>query len=428
MNTAAFIPIKTLLTRFTAPALLAMVAVAPLARAQQFLPATTYPIGRSPQKIAVGDFNQDGIKDLAIGDTAPDGVTGTISILFGKKDGSFRTGGSFLSGGGEPDGIVVRDFNHDGHLDLAVANYGGGTDNPSLAILLGVGDGTFGAPDIYKTEKLSQYSRGLASGLAAGDFNHDGNLDLAVTENSTGVTIYLGKGNGKFKKETTYAAEVAPKSIIARDFNRDGKLDLAVTNENSDTVSILLGNGDGTFALPVSYPAGAGPAGMRSRDLNGDGILDIVVANAAGPDGGASGTTVTVLLGVGDGTFQAPVSYPAGDEPFDVAVADFNGDGILDLAVADVAATSDETGTTVSLLLGNGDGTFGAPTPYTAGAGPVSIVARKLNRDSCPDLAVANFFGNSASVLLNSSTDCKKKPATKSQVNDPEDDDESSLN
>ena len=376
---------------------LAIAASAPMAWAQQFRPPMDYPVGTDPQVVTAGDFNGDGIQDLAVGDTVgTDYTKGEIRILLGNGNGTFRAGQSLSSGGGEPNSIVVRDFNHDGHMDLAVANYGGSNSTgASLAILFGVGDGSFRAPVVYPTNQV-RFGSALANGVAAGDFNGDGEFDLVVAENATGVTVYLGETGGRFRKAGTYKAGLTPTTVVARDLNRDGKLDLAVSDENGNEVEVLLGNGDGSFQPSRSFPAGPGPAGMKCRDLNGDGILDLVVANA----GASLGTTVTVLLGVGDGTFREPVSYPAGYEPFDVAVADCNGDGKLDLAVADVDV-SYPTATVVSVLLGNGDGTFGAATQYMAGAGPVSLVAAALNRDRCTDLAVANSNGNSVSVLLN---------------------------
>ena len=125
----------------------------------------------------------------------------------------------------------------------------------------------------------------------------------------------------------------------------------------------------------------------------------MVVANAAS----SFGTTVSVLLGKGDGTFQAPQSYPAGAEPFSVAVADFNGDGQLDLIVADADVGN---GNTVSLLLGNGDGRFQAPVEYAVGTGPVFVAVGNLNRHGAPDVAVANADSNNVSVLLNVGSPC----------------------
>ncbi len=132
------------------------------------------------------------------------------------------------------------------------------------------------------------------------------------------------------------------------DFNGDGKADLAVANKGTNQVSILLGNGNGTFQAPVTYATGTDPEYMVVADFNGDGKADLATANT-------TGNTVSVLLGNGDGTFQAASGMTAGGAPSAIAAADMNGDGIADLIV------SNSSGNTVSIFLGKGDGTFGMP-------------------------------------------------------------------
>jgi hypothetical protein len=162
-----------------------------------------------------------------------------------------------------------------------------------------------------------------------------------------------------------------------------------VANEvSSGTVSVLLGNGDGTFQAARSFAAGSGPASVAVGDFNGDGHLDVAVANEV------SSGTVSVLLGNGDGTFQAARGFAAGIYPASVAVGDFNGDGLPDLAVTGGGA--------VRVLLGNGDGSFlTSPLSYIAGSGPVSVAVGDLNGDGLADLAVANSGSNNVSILLN---------------------------
>jgi hypothetical protein len=171
------------------------------------------------------------------------------------------------------------------------------------------------------------------------------------------------------------------------DFNGDGKLDLAVTNVLFSSVSVLLGNGDGTFGAATNYGAGFTPLSVAVGDFNGDGKLDLAVANA-------SDNTVSVLLGNGTGGFGAAINYAVASGPRSVEVGDFNGDGKLDLVVANRDSNS------VSVLLGNGDGTFGAATNYTVGADPVSVAVGDFNGDGALDLAVPNAFSNNVSVLL----------------------------
>ncbi len=184
-----------------------------------------------------------------------------------------------------------------------------------------------------------------------------------------------------------YDAGSGPDSVAVGDFNGDGKPDLAVANYGDGTVSVLLGNGDGTFQAAVSYGAGSGPASVAVGDFNGDGKADLVVANST--DG-----TVSVLLGNGDGTFQAAVNYGAGSGPASVAVGDFNGDGKADLVVGNC------NDGVVSVLLGNGDGTFQAAVSYGTGSGPASVAVGDFNGDGKADLAVATYTDGTVSVLL----------------------------
>ena len=358
----------------------------------QFFPAVTYPVGGNPFAVAVGDFNGDSIPDLAVANAAQSGPNnGLVSILIGNGDGTFKAAVNYDSGGNEPSHIAIGDFNADGKLDLVVTNFGGGEGVSNLVLFLGNGDGTFKKPVAIVTETFPN----LPFFVATADFNGDGKPDLAVT---TGVnaTIFLGKGDGTFNTPVNYPV-ISPVSIAIADFNHDGKLDLAVSNENGDNVSILLGNGNGTFQAPVNYPASYGPSSIAVGDFNGDGNPDLVVANAASADSGAGGTTISVLLGKSDGTFQAPVSYTSGPEPFYVAVGDLNNDGILDIVATN--SSSD----TISLFLGNGNGTFQVPVEYTVGTQPIFVTAADLTHNGLLDLVVTNDNDGTISVLLNSS-------------------------
>jgi dienelactone hydrolase len=179
------------------------------------------------------------------------------------------------------------------------------------------------------------------------------------------------------------------------DFNGDGKLDLVVANTDSNNVSILLGNGDGTFQAPVEYAVGSNPVGVVVADFNGDTKLDIIVADSCLLCGGNGPNFVSVLLGNGDGTFQAAVNYPVGSSgPYWVTAGDFNGD-----AKPDVAVANENTGN-VSVLLGNGDGTFQAPLQYGTGPSPLGVTAADFNGDGRIDLAMADDGYSTVSVLL----------------------------
>jgi hypothetical protein len=225
--------------------------------------------------------------------------------------------------------------------------------------------------------------------VVVGDLNGDGVPDL-VTANgsSTGntISVLLGNGDGTFQTQQTYTTGTAPYDVVVGDLNGDGKLDLVTANIVSSTLSIFLGNGDGTFQAAQTYSLGSNLAYVAIGDFNHDGIPDLVAefdngANFAG--------TVSILLGNGDGTFGPQSAYSVGSGADGIVVADFNGDGILDIATANYGESS------LSILLGNGDGTFKTQVrAYPNEANPVTLVSGDFNRDGKPDLAIGNLDPN----------------------------------
>jgi uncharacterized protein (DUF2141 family) len=299
---------------------------------------------------------------------------------------SFGAKTDFVTGS-FPLSVAVGDFNGDGQLDLAVANIGSAT----VSILLGTGTGSFGAKTDFGTGN-SPLS------VAVGDFNGDGKLDLAVANiDSNTVSILLGTGTGSFGARTDFVTGSGPASVAVGDFNGDGTLDLAVANVNSATVSILLGTGTGSFGAKTDFGTGGAPASVAVGDFNGDGTLDLATAN---PDVSSFGfpETVSILLGTGTGSFGAKTDFTDNSGPFSVAVGDFNGDSKLDLAVANI------NGNTVSILLGTGTGSFGAKTDFGTGSTPFSVAVGDFNGDGKLDLATANLSSDTGSILLGTGT------------------------
>ncbi len=210
--------------------------------------------------------------------------------------------------------------------------------------------------------------------------------------------MLLGNGDGSFQVPRTFAVGVSPRSVVVGDFNGDGLPDLAVANSGSDNVSLLLGNGDGSFRATRELAAGIAPWAVAVSDFNADGVQDLAVTNLGRYTGDPG--TVSVLLGNGDGTFQAARNFATGRGPWSITVGDFNGDGLPDLAVADWYATN------VAVLLGNGDGSFQAAQYFGAGINPASVAVSDFNGDGKADLAVANagyvsIERGNVSVLIN---------------------------
>jgi hypothetical protein len=354
-------------------------------------PLVSTVVGSRPVSLVVADFNGDGKPDLAtanFGDPNHPG-SGSLSILLGNGDGTFQPATTLNVGNAIPMALAVGDFNGDGKPDLALADLRAGT----VTIFLNNGNGTFhpGASFVVGPFPFA---------LAVGDFNGDHKADLAVAYSGPGlpqaggtIALFLGKGDGTFTPGPTYDIGGEPTSLTAADLNGDGKLDLVATNAAGSNVSVLLGNGNGTFQTPVSYAVGASPISVRAGDLNGDGKLDLVVANA-------NSSTLSVLLGNGNGTFKPAINYVVNEDPEAVTLGDLNGDGKLDLVVT---ANFDHPTGTVSVLLGNGDGTFQAPVDYNVGAGPVPVAVADLNGDGAADLVVGNAghtSGPAASVSV----------------------------
>lgn len=344
-----------------------------------FQAKTDYAVGTFPRWVVSGDLDADGRTDLVVGCDYPD----TLTVLLGKGDGSFRTKTNL--GIPAPAVLSMADVNMDGRVDL-VGMGGIATSNAFLMrILPGHGDGTFGAGTNFFTGGQ------FPAGLAIADFDADGKPDLGVVNSTFGVSVHLGHGDLTFgAKPDTVGAGERPFAIAAANLNADQHQDLAVANAGSNSVSVLLGKGDGSFQAKTDYPVGNSPRSVAIEDLNGDGRADLVVANW-------NQQKLSVLLGNGDGTFRAGKDVGPVYSPASVAIADLNADGRLDLAVA-----AEHLRGGVSVLLGNGDGSFGPKTDYyTAPNTGMSVAIADLNGDGRLDLVVvAGDSGAMVSVLF----------------------------
>ena len=318
-----------------------------------FQAAVNPPTGLAYTQAAVGDVNNDGKQDII----ALSNSGNEIDIYLGDGTGTFTalpTGSpQIVATGTGPISLVTADFNHDGNLDMAVLNPTDGT----LQIFLGAGNGTF-------TSSIVTIGDGLA-GMVAGDFNDDGIPDLAISLSSGSVRIYTGVGDGTFTAGTTFtlptteSSNPSPGPISTGSLRHNGILDLVVTDPVNGYLYPYLGNNDGTFTAATPISPNGYPTGTVLADVDHDGNLDIVFTD---------GTELAVFYGVGDGTFGSEVDYNTAQGGLNVASADFNHDGLPDFI------TSDSTDGKNTILLGFENVTATATAAYVPGAGDMHMV------------------------------------------------------
>jgi hypothetical protein len=322
-----------------------------------------------------------------------DGTSSSGTISFAA--GSAFSFASQLPTGQAPVDVVAADLLGNGKLDLVVANSVDGT----VEVFLGNGDGTFQSPEIYALGATP-------ASVAVASLRGNGKLDIVTANpNNNTVSVLLNNGDGTFTLQpslSTGSNGLGATAVILADVNGDGKPDLITANITSGTVSVFLGNGNGGFGSPQSFSTGgSGPISVAAGDVNGDGKIDLVVANK-------DSNTVSVLLGNGDGTFQtpqAPQILAVGSLPFSVALANL-GNGHLDIITANSGSNN------VSVLLGNGTGSFSAAHNYMTGTVPVAVLVADVNGDGKPDLITANNGSNNVSVLLGNGDGTFQQTAT----------------
>ncbi len=344
-----------------------------------FLAPVTYPTGGSPAGIAVGDLNHDGRDDMAVVNNA---AAGTVAVLLSNGSGGFLPGVSYAAGANPVD-ATAGDLNGDGNLDLVVV--GGSNVN----VLLGNGDGTFAAPVAYAAQ--------APHSVQLGDFNNDGKLDVGTVSGALGVaggqaSVFLGNGDGTLQPRIDTSLPGDNINVVLGDYNHDGNLDMATSNTNSvGTISVLHGHGDGTFDAPVSYAAFSAPVYLGEGDFNHDGWEDFVVPNSYAQ------TSMSVIMNDGHGGYLPPHTLGIAETGDEIEVADFNHDGNDDFAVRGANE--------YMVHYGKGDGTFYPEVDFATSGGPFQRGTHgDFNGDGAVDLAYPSFTGG-VTVVQNDNAD-----------------------
>jgi Calx-beta domain/FG-GAP-like repeat len=359
-----------------------------------FSPAVSYPVGANPQAVVAGDFNNDTVLDLAV---ANYNSNSNVSVLLGNPDGTFTASENYGTGAGALS-IEVGDFDGDGNLDLATANAAG------VSVLPGNGDGTFGTASNFDFTGLGSNPRSVA----VGDFNGDGLLDLGVVSN----TYYPSSGMYYYDQHYEGRATVLLGNG-AGGFLEPNTASLgygyftsaAVADFNGDTIDELATVNRDLGRVSVLFGGLGGPTfstgyynhptSVAAGDVNGDNAADLITANNDG--------TVSVLLGNGLGDFGARQSYSSGVWGQSVAVGDFNQDNMLDIVTLGNPGGGNPAH--VHVLLGHGDGTFAIPIDQSLNFGNLAsgLAIGDFNGDGLPDVAAATTanFGGNVNVLIN---------------------------
>jgi hypothetical protein len=349
-----------------------------------FRAASNFQVGNAPQAITVGDFRGDGMVDIV---TANAG-SHDVSVLLGNGDGTFQTAVN-MPVGPIPDSVAVADFAGDGRLGIVTANQAIGAEG-TVSVLLGNGDGTFQSAVTLSLDNAGD--RPQPRQVAVADLTGNGIPDVVTandTDNGGRVSVLLGNGDGTFQNALNFPVDQAlfsnPLSLAVGDFHGAGRPDLLVGNVffgggrgNLDQLFLLVGNGDGSFQAPIAIDAGMQPTALAVGQFTGDGNLDVAAVNAGGGD-------VTVLLGNGNGTFNTAPTFPTGAGAVSIAAGDFTGSGIRDLVTAN---SRDDT---ISILFGNGDGTFQTPVTLAVNHSPESVAVADLAGNGIQDIIVASF-------------------------------------
>lgn len=354
----------------TGPVTLNTATATPSLSSQKTTSTGTFPVWTE-----LADLNGDGNPDLITSIFGTD----SVAVQLGHGDGTFGPATSILIAAGfGPAEVHAVSLRGNGTLDLIAGSF----NTNQIAVLLGNGDGTFQTPAVYAVGTASN----TPTSLTSGDFNDDGNLDVAVsnTEDNT-VSVLIGNGTGTLTPMGT-AIHVGntPEAIRAGDFNDDGFSDLAVANYHDGAVSILLNNQDETFSANA-ITTGTGPQALA---ITGSGSNQLIAVANFGSN------NVSILKNNGSGVFTAQTLVNVGKGPDEVRFIDINGDSIPDLIVANY------TDGTLTLATGNAGGLYSIHGPFLIGTKPYSAAATDIDKTGTPDIVVANTFSNNTGVLL----------------------------
>ena len=350
-----------------------------------------FPVGTAPGSVEIADLNGDGRPDIIVANEQSNNVT----ILLGDGRGGFiQAKGSPFPAGHDPNDIAIGDFNRDGKLDLAFANH----EEKHLTVLLGNGQGGFTpAPNSPFAVEVKPHTHGVATG----DLNGDGNLDL-VTDSwgNDQVSVLFGDGRGSFSTSGTFldVGKMPYQRVRVGDINGDGKSDIITTNLEGDNVTILLGDSKGDFKQSAGspFPCGDSPFNFAVGDVNADGNPDLSIVNSPSSTADRHGKDgLTILLGDGASGFRMLAGSPfaTGRIPNRVAIGDVNGDGVADIAV------SSPDGNNITLFLMGSKGVVSSSI-IAIGGKPKGLAIRDLNSDGKADMVITNNSDNTVTVIL----------------------------